>query len=106
MESDREVQLFSRAHLHLIVTHSLQLLRLLLYGEILELSNEASSELHNLVCEGGRVEAVLGSHIQLCQVLLEQEKAFVVRGLNEKLVSFVIHDHLESTQVKVALAGR
>ena len=48
---------------------------------------------------------MLGSNIQFSKMLFEKHEALMIGRLHEKLVSLVVHDHLESTEVKVALAS-
>jgi len=107
VESNHEVQLLLVVpHRHLKVLHTFELLSLFFNREVLEITNEASGLLHDLVCESGRVQAVLRGDIEATQMTLELQEALMVRLLDEKLVSFVIDYHFERAQVQVAVASR
>ena len=106
VQTHHEVNLLSFCrHLHFQVLHTLQLLGLFLNWEVLEVADNTTGELDDLVRVGGRVEAVLWRHIQLCQMLLEHEEALVVRLLDKELVSFIVDDQLQLAEVKVARSG-
>ena len=94
-----EVKLCIFGHLHLIVLDTLQLLSLLLDTEALEVADEAPHEFEDSICVSRRIKTVLRSDVELREVLLEGQEAFVVRLLDEELISFVIDDHLQCGEV-------